>query len=39
MAEHVLVWLLVERDGSVLLTRRKATEPPFANSGCCPAKR
>jgi ADP-ribose pyrophosphatase YjhB (NUDIX family) len=36
MAEHVLVWLLVERDGSVLLTRRKATETPFAGNWVLP---
>jgi ADP-ribose pyrophosphatase YjhB (NUDIX family) len=38
MAEHVLVWLLVERDGAVLLTRRKATEPPFANQWVLPGE-
>ena len=38
MAEHVLVWLLVERDGAVLLTRRKATEPPFANNWVLPGE-
>jgi ADP-ribose pyrophosphatase YjhB (NUDIX family) len=38
MAEHVLVWLLVERNGSVLLTRRKATEPPFANNWVLPGE-
>ena len=38
MAEHVLVWLLVERDGSVLLTRRKATEPPFASQWVLPGE-
>ena len=38
MAEHVLVWLMVERDGSVLLTRRKATEPPFANNWVLPGE-
>jgi len=38
MAEHVLVWLLVEREGTVLLTRRKATEPPFANQWVLPGE-
>jgi ADP-ribose pyrophosphatase YjhB (NUDIX family) len=38
MAEHILVWLLVERDGAVLLTRRKATEPPFANLWVLPGE-
>ena len=38
MAEHVLVWLLVERDGSVLLTRRKAAEPPFAGQWVLPGE-
>jgi ADP-ribose pyrophosphatase YjhB (NUDIX family) len=38
MAEHVLIWLLVERDGTVLLTRRKATEPPFANQWVLPGE-
>jgi ADP-ribose pyrophosphatase YjhB (NUDIX family) len=38
MAEHVLVWLLVERDGAVLLTRRKASEPPFANQWVLPGE-
>jgi ADP-ribose pyrophosphatase YjhB (NUDIX family) len=38
MAEHILVWLLVERDGSVLLTRRKASEPPFANNWVLPGE-
>jgi ADP-ribose pyrophosphatase YjhB (NUDIX family) len=38
MAEHILVWLLVERDGAVLLTRRKATEPPFANQWVLPGE-
>jgi ADP-ribose pyrophosphatase YjhB (NUDIX family) len=38
MAEHVLVWLLVERDGSVLLTRRKPTETPFAGHWVLPGE-
>jgi len=36
MAEHVLVWLLVERDGSVLLMRRKTVETPFAGQWVLP---
>jgi ADP-ribose pyrophosphatase YjhB (NUDIX family) len=36
MAEHVLVWLLVERDGSVLLMRRKTIETPFAGDWVLP---
>ena len=38
MADHVLVWLLVERDGSVLLTRRKASEPPFGGQWVLPGE-
>jgi ADP-ribose pyrophosphatase YjhB (NUDIX family) len=36
MAEHVLVWLLVERDSSVLLMRRKTIETPFAGQWVLP---
>ena len=36
MAEHVLVWLLVEREGSVLLMRRKTVETPFADQWVLP---
>jgi ADP-ribose pyrophosphatase YjhB (NUDIX family) len=36
MAEHVLVWLLVERDGAALLMRRKTIETPFAGDWVLP---
>jgi ADP-ribose pyrophosphatase YjhB (NUDIX family) len=38
MAGHVLVWLLIERDGAVLLTRRKASEPPFGGHWVLPGE-
>ena len=39
MTQRVLVWLLVERDGAVLLARRKADEPPFAGMWVLPGDR
>jgi ADP-ribose pyrophosphatase YjhB (NUDIX family) len=36
MADKVLVWLLVEHEGTVLLVRRKPDEPPFGDQWVLP---
>jgi ADP-ribose pyrophosphatase YjhB (NUDIX family) len=35
-AEAVLVWLLIENDNKVLITKRKPDEPPFAGAWTLP---
>jgi ADP-ribose pyrophosphatase YjhB (NUDIX family) len=36
--QRILVWLLVEQDGAVLLSQRKADEPPFAGQWTLPGE-
>lgn len=36
MSERVLIWLLIEQEGTCLLAHRKADEPPFAGRWTLP---